>query len=52
MQLSTQERFNFLTQLSNILTDSGQVGHMNYDIFDIEIKSLETYENELINVKN
>ncbi len=52
LTLSTQERFNFLTMLSNILSDSGQVGHMKYDIFDIEIKSLDTYERELINVKN
>jgi glycosyltransferase involved in cell wall biosynthesis len=45
----TQERFMFLTeQLSDVLTDSGEIGEMEYDIFKITIKSLKTYQNDLI----
>jgi len=47
--LLTQERFVFITeQLSDILTDSGEIGNMEYDIFKISIKSLKIYQNELI----
>ena len=42
------QRFQFITNLSKILKDSGEVGHMQYDIFDIQINSLESYEKELI----
>ena len=44
----TPDRLQFITLLPTILTDSGDVGNMEYDIFDIEIKKLETYEKELI----
>ena len=33
-----------------MLKDSGEIGKMQYDIFDFEIKSLNTYEKDLINV--
>lgn len=38
----------FIYQLSDILTDSGQIGKMEYDIFTLDIRSLETYEHNLI----
>ena len=41
----------FLTQLSDIIEDSGQVGKMEYDIFKIDIRSLQTYEHDLIKLK-
>jgi glycosyltransferase involved in cell wall biosynthesis len=45
----TQDRLNFLTtQLSDVLTESGGIGEMEYDIFKINIKSLKTYQNELV----
>ena len=44
----TQDRFNFLIQLPKIIQDSGEVGSMEYDIFDIEINNLNTYEKELV----
>jgi|TARA_Y100000034_G_C6792149_1_gene354769 hypothetical protein len=34
--------------LPKILKDSGEVGTMKLEIFDFEIKSLKTYERELI----
>lgn len=44
-----QERFIFLTeQLSDIITDSGDIGEFEYDIFKIKIKSIQTYHNQLI----
>jgi len=44
----TNENIKFLYQLSDVLTDSGEVGNMEYDIFKIKIKSLETHEKNLI----
>jgi glycosyltransferase involved in cell wall biosynthesis len=45
----TDDRINFLTsQLSDVLTESGEIGEMEYDIFKINIKSLKTYQNELV----
>jgi len=38
----------FLFQLPEIIADSGEIGSFEYDIFKITIKSLQTYENELI----
>lgn len=47
-----QERYEFLTShLPLVLKDSGQIGEMEYDIFKLNIKSLETYENSLIKCK-
>ena len=44
----TQERFvNFITKLPLIIQDSGEVGEMEYDIFDIKIKQLKTREGDL-----
>ena len=44
------ENFQILVNLSDILTDSGETGEMELDIFKFHIKSLETYEKELISV--
>ena len=45
----TNDRFQFLTQLPEVLQDSGEVNEvMEYDIFEIVINSLKTYEKDLI----
>ena len=44
-----QQHYNFLQQFSEILSDSGEIGDMKWDIFDIQIKSLQTNNSELIN---
>ncbi len=44
----TNESFQFITQLPVVLKDSGEVGSMQYDIFEFDIKSLKTYEKELV----
>ena len=44
-----QERFNFLTsQLSEVLTESGELGDMEFDIFKFKVNSLNTYQKNLI----
>jgi glycosyltransferase involved in cell wall biosynthesis len=51
--LFNKDTYDFLTShLPNVLKDSGELGEMEYDIFKLHIKSLKTYENDLINVKN
>ena len=45
----TQPGFIFLTeQLSDVLTESMETGEFEYDIFKITIKSLNTYQHDLI----
>jgi len=44
----TPDNFQILVELSSILQQSGEVGEMEYDIFKFNIKSLKTYEKELI----
>jgi glycosyltransferase involved in cell wall biosynthesis len=44
----TNENFNFLTALPDILQDSGESGNFELDIFKITISSLQNYEMELI----
>ena len=44
----TQDSWNILQNLSEIIKDSGQIGVMNLDIFNFEIKNLKTYEKDLI----
>jgi hypothetical protein len=36
--------------LSQILKESGEVGEMELEIFKFNIKSLDSYEKELVNV--
>ena len=43
--------FQVLANLSEMLYDSGEIGHMKYDIFTFHINSLQTYEKDLILVK-
>ena len=43
--------FQTIVNLSEILQESGDIGIMEYDIFKFHIKSLKTYEKELILVK-
>ena len=47
----TNDSFQFIIQLPFILKDSGEIGSMRYDIFEFEINSLKTYENENITCK-
>ena len=49
-QRLTPQNFQVLVNLSEILQQSGEVGEMELEIFKFKIKSLDTYENGLINV--
>ena len=49
-QKLTSDSFQLIVNLAEMLKDSGEIGKMQYDIFDFEIKSLNTYEKDLINV--
>jgi glycosyltransferase involved in cell wall biosynthesis len=42
--------FQTIVNISEIIQQSGEIGEMEYDIFKFYIKSLKTYEKELINV--
>jgi len=44
----TDHRLFILTNLSTMLKDSGEIGIMEYDIFKLNIKSLQSYEKDLI----
>ena len=44
----TQDSFNIIQQLPKIIVDSGEVGTFELDVFKITIKSLTTYEHDLI----
>jgi hypothetical protein len=43
-----QDNFQIIVNLSEILKESGEVGEMEQDIFKLNIKSLKTYEKDLI----
>jgi len=43
-----QNSFNLLQQIPEIIQQSGDIGKFQLDIFNITIKSLQTYENNLI----
>jgi len=45
------DNFQVIVNLSEMLEDSGSIGEMEYDIFKFNIKSLNTYEKDLILVK-
>ena len=47
-QKLTSQNFQILVNLSEILKDSGELGTMQLEIFHLDIKSLNTYEKELI----
>lgn len=46
----TQQSFNIITQLPEILAESGEVGEFQLDIFKITIVALNTYEKDLIHI--
>ena len=46
----TPHNFQILVELSSILKESGELGEMELEIFKFSIRSLDTYEKELINV--
>jgi hypothetical protein len=50
-QRLTPQNFQILVNLSDILKESGEVGEMELEIFKFNIKSLDSYEKELINVE-
>ncbi len=51
-QLLNANNFQILVKLSEILQDSGEIGTMKLEIFELEIKSLNNYEKELIKTDN
>lgn len=44
----TQQSYQLIQQLSQIIAESGEVGEFELDIFKIKIKAVNTYENKLI----
>jgi len=46
----TPQNFQVLVNLSSILQESGEIGEMELEIFKFHVKSLDSYEWELINV--
>ena len=48
----TPDNFQILVELSSILQQSGEVGEMELEIFKLHIKSLKTYEKDLIICKS
>ena len=46
----TADNFQVIVNLSEMLKDSGEIGKMEYDIYEFDIKSMKTYERDLINV--
>lgn len=48
----TQQSFNIIQQLSEILKESGEIGEFELDIFKININTLTEYQNDLIVCKN
>ena len=44
----TPQNFQVIVNMSELITDSGEVGEMEYDIFKFKINSIKTYEKELI----
>jgi len=47
-----QESFKTIAQFSDIITQSGEVGEFELDIFDISIAYMDTYEDKLIHIYN
>jgi len=48
----TQQSYNIIQQLSEILKESGEVGEFEVDVFKITINSLTEYQNDLIVCNN
>jgi hypothetical protein len=47
-----QQNFSFVQQLPDILTDSGEIGELEYGCFKIKINALTHYEKDLIKCEN
>ena len=47
-QYLNHQNFQMLTQLPEILQDSGEIGEFELDVFTVKVKNLNTYEKELI----
>jgi len=47
-QKLTPQNFQIIVNISEMIMDSGELGNMEFGIFKFNIKSLETYEKELI----
>ena len=43
-----QDNFQIIVNLSEVLQESGEVGEMELEIFKLNIKSLDSYEKDLI----
>jgi len=41
-----------MTQLPEIIQNSGEIGEMEYDIFKVTVKKLDLYEKTLVNCNN
>ena len=50
-KMLNSNNFQILVDLSSILKESGEVGEMELEVFKLKIKSLKTYEKDLILVK-
>lgn len=48
----TQQSFNIIQQLPEIIKESGEVGEFELDVFKVTINSLTEYQNDLIVCKN
>jgi hypothetical protein len=48
----TNESFQLLIQLPNIIAESGEVGDFELDVFKVSIYSTETYQQKLITNDN
>ena len=48
----TNQNINLISNLPDIITDSGDIGEFVLDIFSFNIKSLQCHENSLIKVNN
>ena len=46
----TQESFNILMQLPEIIQESGEIGSFGLDIFRVDIKNMTEYQNNLIKI--
>ena len=49
-RLINQESFNIIQNLSDIITESGEIGKFELDIFTITINDIKSYEENLIKV--
>ena len=47
----SQQSFNVLLQLPDIIKESGEIGEFELDVFKVTIKDMRTYENDLIIAK-